>query len=708
MGTNLESYRSEEINETPEVEDDSEQLSETEETSENFDDCFLNEVQDSNGNEVNAESLEDAEEDYDDCEAKIEETRENNPELTEEDEDFSDCGKETEDQYVVEVTYFTDGEISQEKASTELQEVYNECDDPEDMQQLKENANENERIEVCSAEVVERPENSELDEEVTEEEYKETQEGLEEAQENPEVRQEAVQKYQESLESQNKREYHAFEKNKNINNESSEGIDTETDDEVSERTEENDEAEDVEDTSDDPPKVLKRDENDLRQSGDKAIEKRLEAKEDDYRDKGLSEEEIATRLEADREEYEKELADDSPYGDSSSEETSEVESYTAETNENYSDNADDELSGDENKLEHGDYPPEAEEVPEVEEPYHARRIESTEQSEEVPEVEDPYRARRTESTEQSEEVPEVEEPYHARRTESTEQSEEVPEVEDPYRARRTESTEQSEEVPEVEEPYRARRTESTEQSEEVPEAEEPYRARRTESTEQPEEETDWERTSLNPENEAIIRDMDDNDEIDIPEVNPDWKEPKETEPHRPTFKSGEFEGERGNSAFYPKDHEVLDDMARFGQDHVDYVDNNPDFSPFAVHDTPWGEADSTVEIGHMTDQRKNPGIEGFRRPHGSSHDTRYDLGNFSQADNALTERIKARYPDSNVTPELIEKYRTDQKLVWHECADGKTMQLVPEKIHNACRHSGGVSVEKRNMAYGDITAPIDD
>ena len=687
MGTNLESYRSEEINETPEVEDDSEQLSETEETSENFDDCFLNEVQDSNGNEVNAESLEDAEEDYDDCEAKIEETRENNPELTEEDEDFNDCGKETEDQYVVEVTYFTDGEISQEKASTELQEVYNECDDPEDMQQLKENANENERIEVCSAEVVERPENSELDEEVTEEEYKETQEGLEEAQENPEVRQEAVQKYQESLESQNKREYHAFEKNKNINNESSEGIETETDDEVSERTEENEEAEDVEDTSDDPPKVLKRDENDLRQSGDKAIEKRLEAKEDDYRDKGLSEEEIATRLEADREEYEKELADDSPYGDSSSEETSEVESYTAETNENYSDNADDELSGDENKLEHGDYPPEAEEVPEVEEPYHARR---------------------TESTEQSEEVPEVEEPYRARRTESTEQSEEVPEVEEPYRARRTESTEQSEEVPEVEEPYRARRTESTEQSEEVPEAEEPYRARRTESTEQLEEETDWERTSLNPENEAIIRDMDDNDEIDIPEVNPDWKEPKETEPHRPTFKSGEFEGERGNSAFYPKDHEVLDDMARFGQDHVDYVDKNPDFSPFAVHDTPWGEADSTVEIGHMTDQRKNPGIEGFRRPHGSSHDTRYDLGNFSQADNALTERIKARYPDSNVTPELIEKYRTDQKLVWHECADGKTMQLVPEKIHNACRHSGGVSVEKRNMAYGDITAPIDD
>ena len=65
---------------------------------------------------------------------------------------------ETDGQYVAEVTYTTDGEISQEEASAELQEAYNECDDLEDMQQLKENANENEHIEVHNAEVVERPE----------------------------------------------------------------------------------------------------------------------------------------------------------------------------------------------------------------------------------------------------------------------------------------------------------------------------------------------------------------------------------------------------------------------------------------------------------------------------------------------------------------------------------------------------------------------
>jgi len=185
MSFNLESGKSKEINETPEVKVDSEQLSETEETAENFDDCSLNEVQDSKGNEVNAESLEDAEEDYDDCEAKMEEMEEKNPELAEDDDDFSDCGKETDGQYVAEVTYTMDGEISQEEASAELQEAHNECDDPEDMQQLKENANENEHIEVHNAEVVEHPENSEMGEEITEE----TQKELDEAQENLETQQ---------------------------------------------------------------------------------------------------------------------------------------------------------------------------------------------------------------------------------------------------------------------------------------------------------------------------------------------------------------------------------------------------------------------------------------------------------------------------------------------------------------------------------------
>ena len=250
MSFNLESGKSKEINETPEVKVDSEQLSETEETAENFDDCSLNEVQDSKGNEVNAESLEDAEEDYDDCEAKMEEMEEKNPELAEDDDDFNDCGKETDGQYVAEVTYTTDGEISQEEASAELQEAYNECDDPEDMQQLKENANENEHIEVHNAEVVERPENSEAGEEVTEEEYEEAQQELDEAQENLEAQQEAAQEYQQDLENQiNKHENEVPKGTENINDEASES--TEEAEETTEETENSDEVEEATEETED-------------------------------------------------------------------------------------------------------------------------------------------------------------------------------------------------------------------------------------------------------------------------------------------------------------------------------------------------------------------------------------------------------------------------------------------------------------------------
>lgn len=249
MGFNLESGKNREINETPEVKGNSEQLSETEETAEKFDDCSLNKGQDCKGNEVNAETLKEAEENYDDCEAKVEEMEEKNPELAEED-DFRDCGKETEGQYVAEVTYTTDGEVSEAEVDAELQEAYNECDDPEDVQQLKENANENEHIEVHNAEVIERPEKYEMGDDVTEEEYEEAQKELDEAQENLEAQQEASQEYQEDLENQiNKHEDEVPEGTENINNETSEGIDSDAKDEVSENTEDAEGSDEVEETT---------------------------------------------------------------------------------------------------------------------------------------------------------------------------------------------------------------------------------------------------------------------------------------------------------------------------------------------------------------------------------------------------------------------------------------------------------------------------
>lgn len=61
------------------------------------------------------------------------------------------------------------------------------------------------------------------------------------------------------------------------------------------------------------PKVLKRDELELLEAGDRAIMDRLEVKADDYRDKGFDEAQIAEFLKADKLEYQKEfLADAFP------------------------------------------------------------------------------------------------------------------------------------------------------------------------------------------------------------------------------------------------------------------------------------------------------------------------------------------------------------------------------------------------------------
>ena len=216
-------------------------------------------------------------------------------------------------------------------------------------------------------------------------------------------------------------------------------------------------------------------------------------------------------------------------------------------------------------------------------------------------------------------------------------------------------------------------------------------------------EPDWERTSLTPSEEEQILKMIADEELELPEEMTD--EPVHAEIHLPD-KSGTFDGERGNSDFVPSDQSALDMLQLFGRGSVAYRDGYPDFSPFSTHDSPWGSIDCQVEIGHMTDQRENPSFEYGSRPRGSSHDHSYDLGNFAQADNELLDRIKKSYPDATV--EDIVNYRKDNRLTWHECSDGKTMQLVPTEIHDACRHSGGVSEMKYRMAWGNVSLDEDE
>lgn len=223
----------------------------------------------------------------------------------------------------------------------------------------------------------------------------------------------------------------------------------------------------------------------------------------------------------------------------------------------------------------------------------------------------------------------------------------------------------------------------------------------TSATDQP----DWNISSLTESEQQTVKDLADSGEIDIPMVSDGKLEPEHSELHLPD-ESGEFLGEKGNSEFVPSKAEAIEEMGKYGRESVEYKDNYPDFTPFTTHESPWGALDCQVEIGHMTDNRENGAWEFGDRPRGAGHDFHYDLGNFAQADNALLYQLRELNP--NATVKDIVDFRKDNKLTWHECADGKTMQLVPTVIHDACRHSGGVSEMKYRMAMGDVTLPEND
>ena len=160
----------------------------------------------------------------------------------------------------------------------------------------------------------------------------------------------------------------------------------------------------------------------------------------------------------------------------------------------------------------------------------------------------------------------------------------------------------------------------------------------------------------------------------------------------PTSQTGTFNGQPGNSGFVPNDQAALDKMQSFGQDHVNYVNGYPDFTPFtAIHDDKLGDFNGQVEIGHMTKDRQNGHYEYGRRS--DSHAANEDIGNFAQADNELAKAL-SKQKGLSLTGKDIQQMRERNGLTWHEVQDGKTMQLVPREIHDACRHSGGVATTK--------------
>lgn len=96
-----------------------------------------------------------------------------------------------------------------------------------------------------------------------------------------------------------------------------------------------------------------------------------------------------------------------------------------------------------------------------------------------------------------------------------------------------------------------------------------------------------------------------------------------------------------------------------GNTGIKYVNNDPDFSPYSAH---------TMELkSRMTG--------------------RYNGGTSTEADKLLAEKLGMKEKD-------VRDWINNNQYVWHERADGLTVDLVSHDINGNFAHAGGISLNK--------------
>lgn len=78
--------------------------------------------------------------------------------------------------------------------------------------------------------------------------------------------------------------------------------------------------------------------------------------------------------------------------------------------------------------------------------------------------------------------------------------------------------------------------------------------------------------------------------------------------------------------------------------------------------------------------------------------------NFKQADKACAEKWNTEKKDGRTdwTAKDVKKWRQENMCSWHERINMKTMDLVPRKIHEVCKHYGGVAECKHFEALANF------
>jgi hypothetical protein len=64
------------------------------------------------------------------------------------------------------------------------------------------------------------------------------------------------------------------------------------------------------------------------------------------------------------------------------------------------------------------------------------------------------------------------------------------------------------------------------------------------------------------------------------------------------------------------------------------------------------------------------------------------------------EYTGSRSADFKAANKAAKLDKAPHRYTWHHLEDGKSMMLVPRELHEAVKHSGGVSRYKQNMGVG--------
>lgn len=148
---------------------------------------------------------------------------------------------------------------------------------------------------------------------------------------------------------------------------------------------------------------------------------------------------------------------------------------------------------------------------------------------------------------------------------------------------------------------------------------------------------------------------------------------------------GHWEGERGNSLWIPED---------------DYVPRN------RLYNNQHGKTWAQILRGNHCEQgiRFTNGEIDFARtgvvkaeveiPNGIAtcfNETKLYSGKRTRLHDMAFEVLAK---DLGKTVDEVIKWKNENVYVWHECANMKTMQLVPREIHDNITHQGGVALLK--------------